>query len=536
MGLADALAAGLGQGLSQGANNYVDGLANSQKLAQQQQTFQNQQTEFQQQQAQQRLQGLQGAAIDAGNSGNFAQKAALANQIPGAYGTAFGIPNMATTPDVVGKPVATPGPLTVAYGGPAQGIDPSGNPQGPVQSFDAQSQPRGLAAALTQQTMTLPGTPQPNDFSGQQTQDAINAKMMLGPQMMDLKYGEQKYLYDPASHTAKLIAGDQHQFRPSVQVRDVPDGKGGMKTVALNNDGSVAQDYGSLPSIAGEDKSNFMSTPNGLYNIATKSLVAGTGPDNSLKNSAELDRQQAQVMQYGNMKAHFVDERMNQWRQQNTPKYGKPTITPAGEQAEESRLSDLYERLNPTPWNAKRQAGSNPFSPPAGAATSPDVDNPLPTTLTPAYNGTGGAAPTSGPTTQWAPQINAASQATGVPPGILHAVMKQESGGNAQAKSPAGALGLMQLMPGTAQGLGVDPSDPAQNVMGGAKYLAQMKAHFGDWDSALAAYNAGPGALAPSKQNPKYQIWQAPYNKGYQETRDYVAAIKADLARQQGGK
>lgn len=77
----------------------------------------------------------------------------------------------------------------------------------------------------------------------------------------------------------------------------------------------------------------------------------------------------------------------------------------------------------------------------------------------------------------------------GVPVNIFSALVKAESGGNQNAKSPAGAIGLAQLMPNTAKGLGVDPYDPVQNLTGGARYLKQQYDRFGDWGLALAAYN-----------------------------------------------
>lgn len=80
----------------------------------------------------------------------------------------------------------------------------------------------------------------------------------------------------------------------------------------------------------------------------------------------------------------------------------------------------------------------------------------------------------------------------GVDPNLVHAIVAAESGGAADAVSHKGAIGLMQLMPATARMLGVDPSDPIDNLRGGIAYLAGLLAQFGNTRDALIAYNAGP--------------------------------------------
>ncbi len=101
--------------------------------------------------------------------------------------------------------------------------------------------------------------------------------------------------------------------------------------------------------------------------------------------------------------------------------------------------------------------------------------------------------------------VEAAAKKHGLPPKFVHSVVAAESGYQSNAVSPKGAIGLMQLMPGTAQAYGADPHDPAQNVEAGAAYLRELLIKYdGDSRRALAAYNAGPGAVARYGGVPPY--------------------------------
>ncbi len=109
------------------------------------------------------------------------------------------------------------------------------------------------------------------------------------------------------------------------------------------------------------------------------------------------------------------------------------------------------------------------------------------------------------------------AQAAHIDPALIEAIVANESGFDPNATSRAGARGLMQLMPRTAESLGViDPYDPAQNVRGGTRYLRSLLDRFGDVELAVAAYNAGPGAVERYGGVPPYA-----------ETQNYVRNVLA---------
>lgn len=173
------------------------------------------------------------------------------------------------------------------------------------------------------------------------------------------------------------------------------------------------------------------------------------------------------------------------------------------------------------PSSADPVGGTQNFAAQLAQATAPATTGAA-AAVAPAagLNAAGAAVP-------YAKEIDAAAAKYGLDPALLRGLVKQESGFDPNARSGVGALGLTQLMPGTARELGVtDPTDPAQAIDGGAKYLKQQLDKFGgDTSKALAAYNAGPGAVLKYGGIPPFA-----------ETQNYVKSILAiaDSYRAQG--
>lgn len=170
------------------------------------------------------------------------------------------------------------------------------------------------------------------------------------------------------------------------------------------------------------------------------------------------------------------------------------------------KISKVWE----TPTSIRRVVGTEPAA--TGAAAAPALD-------------AGAARPSairssvSSAVARFEPLFAAATAEHGLPPGLLAAVAQAESGGDARAVSPAGARGLMQIMPGTARDLGVDPMDPAQAVDGAARLLARhLQKYDGSVPLALAAYNAGPGNVDRYDGVPPFK-----------ETQNYVRKITSAL-------
>jgi soluble lytic murein transglycosylase-like protein len=178
-----------------------------------------------------------------------------------------------------------------------------------------------------------------------------------------------------------------------------------------------------------------------------------------------------------------------------------------------ARVGELAKLLTFAPALAAVAAAPAPV---AASATTAPFSAQLASALSPTTaSGAGGVTGAPG-ATPYAAEISAAAARNGVDPSVLTGLIRAESNFDPNAGSPAGAQGLTQLMPATAAGLGVaNPLDPVQSIEGGARYLRQQLDHFGgDVTKALAAYNAGPGAVERFGGVPPYE-----------ETQNYVRRV-----------
>lgn len=189
-----------------------------------------------------------------------------------------------------------------------------------------------------------------------------------------------------------------------------------------------------------------------------------------------------------------------------------------------ARMADIQAQISaletgPTP-DAAASSSSSSFADQLAAAQGTTPATTGTTATTPTGTTLGGGTPSA-----YDAQITAAATKYSIDPALLKGLIRQESNFDPAARSGAGAQGLTQLMPGTAASLGVtDATDPAQAIDGGAKYLkAQLDRFGGDASKALAAYNAGPGAVAKYGGVPPYA-----------ETQNYVTKVLGYAAEYRG--
>lgn len=184
-----------------------------------------------------------------------------------------------------------------------------------------------------------------------------------------------------------------------------------------------------------------------------------------------------------------------------------------------------YKLVMRTPAYSKQSAQSaSSFAP--SNLYSPSVASLMPRNYTPPAGRTRLSRVNEGNRQRFTPDINRIASQYRLEPALMHAVISAESGYNPWAVSPKGAMGLMQLMPGTAERFGVgNPYDPMANMNGGARYLRWLLDKFNDPRLAVAAYNAGEGAVQ------KYGNQIPPY----QETQTYVVRVMGYYQQHQAG-
>ncbi len=163
------------------------------------------------------------------------------------------------------------------------------------------------------------------------------------------------------------------------------------------------------------------------------------------------------------------------------------SVTPAADQSFQPTIGLLGGTVSVTPGHPTRRTGPATWEkpPPVGTSQAPE--------------GWAGNLPQRAEA--WVPAIEAAAGAVGLDPRLLASLVWAESEFNPNALSRSGAIGLAQLMPKTAEGLGVDPYNPLENLNGGARYLQWTIEEFGSYELGLAAYNAGPGRVREAGLN-----------------------------------
>ncbi|MFP4481829.1 MAG: lytic transglycosylase domain-containing protein [Thermovirgaceae bacterium] len=203
-------------------------------------------------------------------------------------------------------------------------------------------------------------------------------------------------------------------------------------------------------------------------------------------------------------------------------------FAPSGVREVQMRIGAIRRRFG-EPEKERERSFVDVFDAAGSKKTRQTADNPASTRKTRETAGANvlketdlGRERPDAPQTDLEDLVRQKARAYGVDADLVRAVVRMESGGNTRAVSTAGAMGLMQLMPGTAEMLGVDdPFDPVQNVDGGVRYLKMMLDRYdGDETLALAAYHSGPGRVDRYSGVPPYP-----------KVTHYVKSVKALLRR-----
>ncbi|QTD56132.1 lytic transglycosylase domain-containing protein [Parasphingorhabdus cellanae] len=296
------------------------------------------------------------------------------------------------------------------------------------------------------------------------------------------------YLFPIAAHAQQISVGDSEQFASELMFNCPTDG-----AIRVADASSVSR----FQSLKGCSEKTIIAPPETIMRpVAPVRIESNSDVDSRFDNQRSRNVSQAK-------RAKQKTETRSE------PQYHHAVIRPRPIGKDEQ----LIHRIAPDIQEISAWEEMATTTAPIGAVAGQSLDNDILTLRPRSYS------------TRHDALISEIALRYAIDPLLLHAVIKQESGYRASIRSQAGAVGLMQIMPGTGQMLGVPRArltDPASNVDAGARHLRDLHAKYdGDFDLVLAAYNAGEGAVS------KYGNRIPPYK----ETQNYVRSVKAHYVR-----